>query len=640
MIKESLESLNFEKKITFLKYLSLIFVIVFFLRLTELQIIKGDYYRLLSYNNFTRTIILPGRRGMITDRNGQIVCQNRVSFSLLIDTTKMKEIDEAIKNINDLLRLNITKKDIENALRRSPVKTLGVLARDVPTSFVQIVEANRDRLSMLRIEMEMRRTYPFGNLLGHAIGYVGLITEEESKELKIPILDPFQEIGKAGIEKSANAILMGQNGFKRVQVNSFGREVEDPKLKLPGLEMVKEPTSGKSLKLCIDMELQKYIVEAFEGENGSAVFMNPSTGEVYCYVSIPEIDPNFFSRTIKKKEWEKIVNDPRKPLLNRPIQATYPAGSTFKPFIATVGLEEGILDLDTVFSCGGVWEYGGNPFHCWAKKGHGNVDLLSAIQNSCNIFFYKAGDKIGIDLIAKWGKLFGFGTKTQIDLPEEKCGILPSPEWKKLRKLGEWYRGETLPVAIGQGYLAVTPMQILSFYATIANNGIRVKPHLIEGKPEVVMKVPLSQKTLYALKEGLKRVVESGTGRKAKVEGFEICAKTGTAQIVKESSLKDSYLLDKEIRDHAWFAGFAPKDNPKVAFVIMVEHGGHGGDIGAKIAKVGLEYLLLNKKPEKVEEFKKKEEIAQPEINTIEQIEEKEEPPQSIEDNGNGDKNE
>lgn len=611
---------DIRSKSKFMKILLFLIFSIFLLRGFELQIARGNYYTTLSFNNFTRTVILPGRRGMILDRNGNILCQNRVSFSLLIDTTKQGKIEDNITWAKKILGINLSLKDVEISLKRSPVRTLGVIARDIPPSWVQKVEVNRDRLSMFRVEMELRRLYPNNELLGHVLGYVGLITEEESREMHIPLLDPFQEVGKTGVEKSANSVLMGTNGWKRVQVNSLGREVEDPRLKLPGIEMKQEPTSGKTIKLCIDLELQKYIVDAFGEETGSAVFLNPQTGEILAYVSIPEIDPNIFSRSIKKEEWDKIINNPNKPLLNRPIQATYPAGSTFKPFIATVGLEEGVLESGTVFSCSGVWEYGGNPFHCWAKGGHGGVDLLTAIQNSCNIFFYKAGEKIGIEAIAKWGKLFGFGTQTKIDLPEEKTGILPSQEWKKVKNLGPWYAGETLPVAIGQGYLAVTPMQILSFYATIANNGIRMKPHVIESEPEVVMNVPLSPSTISILKEGLKRVVQSGTGRKAQVSGIEVCAKTGTAQVIKGSAGKNTYSLEKQVRDHAWFAGFAPKNDPKVAFVIMVEHGGHGGDIGAQIAKVGLEYILLNKKPEKIETKSPEEKKIMPEIPSEEQL--------------------
>jgi penicillin-binding protein 2 len=585
-------------KLKFLKIALLAVLAIFSARLIYMQILNGEFYRILSFNNFTRTLILPGRRGMILDKNGATLCQNRVSFSLLIDTTRNGKIEDNIDAARRILGLDLTIDDVKLALKRSPVITLGVIARDIPPSWVEKVEANSDSLPLFRVEMELRRDYPFGKVLGHALGYVGLISQKESQEMKIPILDPFQEVGKSGVEKSANFILMGKNGWRRVQVNSLGREVEDPTLKLPGMETREDPTAGKTIRLAVDIELQKIIEHAFGEETGSAVFMNPKTGEVLAYVSLPEIDPNLFSKSVKKEDWKVLTEDARKPLMNRPIQGTYPAGSSFKPFIATVGLEEGLLEPSTVFSCGGVWEYGGNPFHCWAKGGHGGVDLLTAIQNSCNIFFYKAGDKVGIERISKWGKLFSFGTQTGIDLPNERSGSLPSEEWKKIRQLGPWYRGETLPVAIGQGYLTVTPMQILSFYASLANNGVRIRPHLVEGNPEVMMKIPLSQRTVSVVKEGLARVVESGTGKACRIPGIQVCAKTGTAQVVKASSGKNTYSLEKEIRDHAWFAGFAPKEDPQVAFVIMVEHGGHGGDVGAQIAKIGLEYILLGKKPE------------------------------------------
>jgi penicillin-binding protein 2 len=623
------EQLNSQSKLKFIRFCLYLLFFLLILKAFYFQVIKGEYYRLLSFNNFTRTILLPGRRGQILDKNGKLLCENRVSFTLMIDTSKEGKLDENIQNANRLLGLNLTRKDIDIALRRSPVKTLGLVVRDIPLEWVQKIEANKDIVPMFQVEMELRREYKEGKLFGHILGYVGLITESESKEMGIPILDPFQEVGKAGVEKSANSILMGKNGWKRIQVNSLGREVEDPRLKLPGIEEKQEPTAGKTIHLTVDYDLQNYITNSFGEESGSAVFMNPKTGEIYSYVSFPSIDPNIFSRSIKRQEWEEIVSDPSKPLINRPIQATYPAGSTFKPFIASVGLEEGDLDSGTTFSCSGVWEYGGNPFHCWAKGGHGNVDLITAIQNSCNIFFYKAGDKIGIDAISKWGRLYGFGGLTGIDLPNEKCGILPSREWKRSKNLGEWYNGETLPVAIGQGYLAVTPMQILSFYSTVANDGVRMKPHIVEGDPQVIIKVPLSLRTISILKEGLSRVVSSGTGRKAQVGGFEVCGKTGTAQIVKASAGKNTYSLDKEVRDHAWFAGFAPKNDPKVSFVIMVEHGGHGGDIAAQIAKVGLEYILLNKKPEEVKPPEIKPVQIGPEIPSEEQVQPKiEEQPQ------------
>jgi penicillin-binding protein 2 len=389
---------------------------------------------------------------------------------------------------------------------------------------------------------------------------------------------------------------MGRNGRRTAQVNSLGREVEDPKLRLPGVGIQAEPVPGKPLALNLDMDLQTILENAFAGETGSAIFMNPNTGEILAWVSLPEFNPNLFSSSVSAKAWKALVEDPGHPLLNRPIQGSYPPGSTFKPFIALVGLQEGILSSSTAFSCGGVWEYGGHPFHCWSK-GHGTIDLLTAIQNSCNIYFYHAGDRIGIGRLDKWGRLFGLGQKTGVDLPGEMSGVLGSPEWKAERGMGPWYPGETLPVSIGQGYLTVTPLQLLSFYSTLATGGTRCRPRLISGPPEVLSTVALSPEALGVVKEGLARVVSSGTGKACRLPGVDVCAKTGTAQVVEASAGKNTYSLDKGERDHAWFAGFAPRNDPTVAFVVMVEHGGHGGDVGARIAKLGLEYLFFGKKP-------------------------------------------
>ncbi len=573
--------------------------LLFALRLFYLQVLHGDYYRTLSENNYTRTIVLRSPRGMLLDRNGKVLCRNRVSFSLVLDAARGGSIDETISAMRRILDFTMDRAQVDAALRRSPVASLAVLARDVPPSWLQKIEAHQQELNMLRIEMELRRDYPYGLYAGHALGYVGLLSPEDAERMKIKETDPFIEVGKSGVEKTANVRLMGVNGRRTAQVNSLGREVEDPKLRLPGVGIQEDPVPGKPLNLNLDMDLQTILENAFAGETGSAVFMNPNTGEILAWVSEPEFNPNLFSGTVSASAWKDLVNDPARPLLNRPIQGAYPPGSTFKPFVALVGLQEGLLSASTVFTCGGVWDYGGHPFHCWSK-GHGTIDLITAIQNSCNIYFYHAGDRIGIERLDKWGRLFGLGRKTGVDLPGETSGVLGSPEWKAKRGLGPWYPGETLPVSIGQGYLTVTPLQLLSFYSTLATGGTRYRPRLISGPPEVLSTVEVSPEALGVVKEGLARVVSSGTGKGCQIPGVEVCAKTGTAQVVQASSGKNTYSLDKAERDHAWIAGFAPRSNPTVAFVVMVEHGGHGGDVGAKIAKAGLEYLFLGKKPGEV----------------------------------------
>lgn len=591
---------NLQPKVAFLTALLWVVAIGFGLRLFYLQVLKGSYYRQLSENNYTRTIVLRSPRGMLLDRNGEVLCRNRVSFALLLDTARGGSVDATIEALRRYLGMDITRGQVDAALRRSPVPSLAVLARDVPLDWLQKVEVHQQELKMIRVEMELRREYPLGKLAGHALGYVGLLSPEDAKRLNISDKDPFIEVGKAGVEKAANRFLMGANGIRTAQVNSMGREVEDPKLRLPGVGVRREPVPGQTVKLALDAKLQSILENAFGEETGSAVFMNPNTGDILAWVSVPEYDPNLFSGPVSLKDWKALSDDPLHPLLNRPIQGFYPPGSTFKPFVALVGLEEGLLSAGTTFYCPGYWDFGGNVFHCWSKGGHGNVDLLTAIQNSCNVFFYHAGDRVGIERLDKWGKAFGLGSLTGVDLPGEMSGILGSPEWKKKRGLGPWYPGETLPVSIGQGYLTVTPLQLLSFYSTLATGGTRVQPRLVpQDSPVVESTVAVSPGTLSLIKEGLSRVVEEGTGRQLKIPGLEICAKTGTAQVVKASSGKNTYSLDKAERDHAWLAGFAPRENPTVAFVVMVEHGGHGGDVGAKIAKAGLEYLFLGKVPEK-----------------------------------------
>lgn len=588
-----LETRDLRAKFAFLKVLLWAIVALLAVRLFLLQIVDGERYRTVSENNYLRNIVLRSARGILFDRNGEILCRNRVSFSLVLDMTRGGDLDKTVEAIRRELGMDISRDQVKAALKRSPVASLAVLARDIPLSWVERVEAHQDDLKMLRIEMELRREYPYGELASHAMGYVGLVSPDELKKYDIENADLFQEVGKAGVEKTANALLMGRNGLKCAQVNNLGREVEDPDLRLPGVGVTREPLAGKPGRLDIDMTLQRLLEEAFGEETGSALFMDPTSGALLCWVSMPGFDPNLFSGTVSQEEWLNLVENPAHPLINRPIQGVYPAGSTFKPFVALVGLQEGILQRDTVLSCSGEWLFGKNVFHCWARGGHGSVDLLTAIQNSCNVFFYKAGERIGIERLARWAKLFGLGQPTGVDLPGERSGTLPSPQWKKSRGLGPWYSGETLSVAIGQGYLTVTPVQLLSFYATLATGGVRMRPHILAMDPEVVSRTPLSPDTLAVVKEGLWRVVNAGgTGGRCRVEGQDVCAKTGTAQVVKASAGKNTYSLEKAQRDHAWLAGFAPRDNPKVAFVVMVENGGHGGDMPARIARVGLDYIL------------------------------------------------
>lgn len=586
---------RFENKFRFLSFLMWFVLLVLATRLFYLQVIHGTYYKILSRNNYSRKVILRSPRGIIKDRNGVVLARNEPSFMLVLDTHASGRSD-AVANAKKLLGMDIEKAETRAVNSGTTAPGLAIVARDVPIEVVEKVEANRSLLGPLHVEMELRREYPFGKLASHAIGYVGFISSEKKKESGKELWDPFKLEGKSGVEKTANKILSGRNGFRSIQVDSHGREVTDPSLRVPYLGHTKEPVPGRPVTLTIDMKLQAILEKAFGAETGSAVFMNPETGEILAWVSRPNYDPNLFSGGIGRRAWVEISRDPRHPLLDRPIQGAYPPGSTFKPFVALVGLLDGKLTKNTVFFCPGFWRFGKRVFHCW--RVHGAVNLETAIQNSCNVYFYHAADRIGIDDLARWGKVVGFGAPTGVDLPGERSGVMPDPAWKRRHKLGPWVPGDTIPIGIGQGYLTVTPLQLLSFYSTLAAGGLRYKPHVLKGPPQLISRIDIPPSVLSVVREGLWRVVNAGgTGGACAIPGLNVCAKTGTAQVVRASAGRNTMSLAKKIRDHAWFAGFAPEDHPRVAFVVMVEHGGHGGGLGARIAKAGLKYLFPDRNP-------------------------------------------
>jgi len=586
---------RFETKFRFLSFLIWLVFLVLVARLFYLQVIHGAYYKIMSENNYSRKVILRSPRGIIKDCHGVVIARNKPSFMVVLDTHARNQ-SAAFSEARALLGMDLKRNGAKTGSGGITGPGLAIVARNVPITVVERVEANRRLLEPLHVEMELLREYPFGKTASHAIGYVGFVSTKKSRDSAAELWDPFKLEGKSGIEKTANKVLTGINGFRSVQVDSHGREVTDPSLRIPYLGQKKEPVRGRSVTLTIDMKLQSILEKAFGGETGSAVFMNPKTGGILAWVSLPNLDPNLFSRGIDRKSWVEISRDPRHPLLNRPIQGAYPPGSTFKPFVALVGLHDGKLTKNTVFSCPGFWRFGKRVFHCW--RVHGAVNLESAIQNSCNVYFYHAADKIGINELSRLGKVVGFGAPTGVDLPGERSGVMPDPAWKRKQKLGPWVPGDTLPIGIGQGYLTVTPLQLLSFYSTLASGGLRYKPHLLQGPPELLSRIDVSPENLSVVTEGLWRVVNAGgTGGACAIPGLNVCAKTGTAQVIRASAGKNTMSLAKKVRDHAWFAGFAPRDDPKVAFVVMVEHGGHGGGIAARIARAGLEYLFSVQKP-------------------------------------------
>jgi penicillin-binding protein 2 len=439
----------------------------------------------------------------------------------------------------------------------------------------------------------------------HLFGYVGEVNDAQVAGGE-GSLKSGDIVGQSGIEKVYNAMLMGEDGAKRVVVNSVGREIRT-------LEE-EQPTEGKRLQLTVDIDVQKAIESGFDqlGFNGAAVVLDPATGDVLGFTSRPAYDPNAFAAGIDRVTWASLTSDEDRPLNDRAIQGRYSPGSTFKMAVATAALQEGVITPDFKVHCVGGATFYGRPFKCWKKGGHGTMDLRHAIEQSCNVYFYTIGNMTGIDKIHKWATLLGLGEKSGIDLPNEVQGLVPSPEWKQQYRKEKWYAGETVSVSIGQGSVSVTPVSMAVYAATLANGGTRVTPHLLKAvddgsgwkpvpPPPPLSKAPLDPVKLQAIRDGLFLVVNgAGTGHNALIKGpdgkamYDVSGKTGTAQVISNQGKERAGKTEKDLRDNGWFVFFAPRDNPQIAGVVFLEHGVHGSN-AALIAHHVLETFFAKK---------------------------------------------
>jgi len=423
------------------------------------------------------------------------------------------------------------------------------------------------------------RSYPLASAAAHALGRVGEITERQLELAEYKELAAGSLVGQAGVESQYNRELMGRDGFRRVIVNSRGLEVSEAERQAP--------VDGPSLTLSIDASLQAAVEKAFEGRAGSAVALDPRTGEVLAMTSTPAYDPNEFTTGIDASAWASLARDPQTPLMNRVIQGTYSPGSTFKVIAATAALEEGVITPATTFFCPGYLAVYNTVFHCANARGHGVMDLRRAIANSCNVYFFQVGIRLEIARLAKWAKLMGLGVPTGIDLPAEASGLMPSPEWKMRVFKTPWYAGETVSVAIGQGQVNATPLQMARVAAVIANGGRLVHPHLARtagGAGWAPVPLGIRPETIAAVKEGMRAVVAEGTGWPARLSTVEVCGKTGSAQVVAKSRLEKSPNAF-EMQPHGWFLAFAPADDPRIALAVLVEHGRSGTGSAAPVAR-------------------------------------------------------
>ena len=561
----------------------LLIFLIFGARLWQLQILQGSEYTLRAERNRVRRISVVAPRGAIFDRNGIPLVENRPSFDVLLYREDMQDREATTRFIVE--KLGVSLESIERQFSRhknTPRYRPIVVKEDVGMDDISIVEAYRRDHPEIRLAREQRRLYNYETTAAHVLGYMGEINEKELKSGEFPYAVTGTLVGRTGVEKNYNHILTGVDGARQVVVNSIGREI--------GVLEEIPAVAGGDIRLTLDLDLQLAAEKELEGKVGVIIAMNPQNGEILVMANAPSFNPNAFSPRISNAEWKEINNNPDKPLLNRAIQNTYPPGSIFKVIMASAGLHTGALDDDPAVLCTGSSEYYERMFRCASSAGHGYLRLEQAIAASCNIFFYELGRKLGISTIAEHSMLLGLGARTGIDLPGERSGVMPSPEWSRRVRNTPWFAGETISVAIGQGAVSTTPMQMLRAISAIATGGRLTTPHVfldaesgnMQNAEWRVTQLPLKNEHIRRIKEGMWRSVnDEGTGRAAMVPGMDICGKTGTVQVVGRENRQSA---KSNTENHSWFAGFAGRDNPEIVVVVFAEHGGSGGAVAAPIA--------------------------------------------------------
>jgi len=574
------------------------------------QGVQAEKYRGLSEANALREIEILPKRGLIMDRDGKILADNQPAYTLQIDRVVMKPLVKADEQRRAKLLAFLAQ-----VLQRPPAEVQArwekeakevpftqpfTIADDLSMSQVAAIQAQSIAFPEVNVVPVQRRNYPYGTMAAHVLGFIGEVSEKEIKQN--PDLEQGDLIGKRGVELMYDQYLRGRGGAEYWEYDADGRRLSEY------VPARKQPVPGDNIYLTVDFELQRR-AEQYFAENemvGSAVVLDPRNGEVLAMVSSPAYNPNVYSKRFTPESWKEITSNPFKIELNRAIQGLYSPGSVFKIVMAMAGLSEGAIHPHTNFGCGGSGHFFGRRFRCWKKEGHGAVDVRRALKVSCDIFFYNTGGRLGVDNIHDYARKLTFGEISHIDLDGERAGIVPSTQWREehpVRGDKKWYPAETISVSIGQGPLIVTPLQVANMTAAVANGGKVYQPHVVryvdkvqtDGSykrfrvpSRVLHEVELSPAALKAVREGLWAVVNEpgGTGSNAFVEGLNIAGKTGSVQVIAYSGWIKATSLPFKLRDHAWFASFAPADNPQVVAVIFIEHGGAGGADAAPLAKL------------------------------------------------------
>jgi len=524
----------------------------------------------LAERNRVKTVPLLAPRGKLLDRDGRVIVDNHSAFTLMLARENLKP--EHLDAIAAGLHLDAD--DIRARLQRfdsRPKYVPMMIKQELTPGEIAFVESHRDPQTFPELELiqSQRRLYPRNGLAAHVIGYVGEVSEQDLNSAEFAKYSSGDVVGKFGLERQYNDTLMGVDGQRRVVVDSMGRErqtLED-----------KEATPGNNLELTLDLDLQAVAELSLENRRGAVVALDPRNGDVLAMVSRPAFDPNAFAGHIRADDWKALTGDPANPLLNRAIQAQFAPGSTFKPIVAMAGLESGAIDSNFVAHCAGGATFYGRYFKCWVKGAHGAVDLHRGIVQSCDVFFYNVGNRTGIDAMAKTAQEAGFGRKTGIDLPGEAEGLMPSSKWKLRTQREKWYAGETISVAIGQGAVTATPLQLASAMGGLAMGGVWYRPHLVKNAPvEEPRRADWNPDNVAKVIAGMYGVVnEGGTGASAQIPGVALCGKTGSAQRVSNELVKAGKASQDE-KDNGWFVGFAPRENPEIVVVALFEGGEHG----------------------------------------------------------------
>ena len=579
---------------------------VIILRLWNLQIEEGSEYEKRSFGNRVRIRDVPAPRGHILDRNGREIVTNRPSFDVMLLQEDSSDIGEVLEKIAPVLKVDISElwakvREASGNPRYLPVR----LKEDIDWQTLAYLENHNREFSGIRIEVQPVRVYHYDDLAANTIGYLGAISKKELDEADKTIYSGGDIIGKKGIERLREKDLRGQKGQSFSEVDARGFEQKQLK--------TVEPLSGKEIRLTLDVDLQQ-IAESYmaAGEkSGAVVVMEVNTGRLLAAVSAPSIRIKEFIGGISQDEWKALLDNPKHPLINKVVQATYPPGSTYKMVTALTGLAKGVIDENTGMYCPGSYTFGNRTYRCWRHSGHGSVNLNRAIGESCDVYFYTVGQRVGVDALAEFAQKLGLGVKTGVEMEYEKEGLAPTKKWKQKTRKSKWQDGETLSVAIGQGFNLASPLQICVMTSALANGGKVYKPKLVEQvvdldgtivetlKPELLSQITGYDRYFKLIRKGMEEVVQgkSGTARNVAIPNLRIAGKTGTAQVVRLAQYKGlkEQNIPYEYRDHAWFTCYAPADNPEIAVTVLVEHGLHGGSGAGPIARAVLNQYFNGK---------------------------------------------